>query len=216
MAANAASMRPRVDVPGGLVTSGTDARSAVVSRRRPASGESGGSTTISSCSVSSLLTSPGSATGSSVSPISERPLRTSVATAAASSGWSTRTTTSGWAWRNGADEGRERVDRQRGQRHQVERSGGEPADRRDRRAQDPEIAQHLPGRFEERLARRRQEGAPPDPVEQLEAQLGLETADPLRQRRLRDVEGVGGSGEAALLDDPDHVLDLADLHRSSL
>ena len=115
-----------------------------------------------------------------------------------------------------ADQGRERVDGQRGQRHHVEGAGGEAADRRDRRAQDPEIAQHLPGRFEERLARRRQEGAPPDPVEQLEAQLGLETANPLRERRLRDVEGGGGSGEAALLDDPDHVLDLADLHRSSL
>ena len=172
-------MRPRVDVPDGLVTSGTDARSAVVSRRRPASGESGGSTTISSCSVSRLLTSPGSATGSSVSPISERPLRTSVATAAASSGWSTRTTTSGWAWRNAPTRVASGSTASVGSATRSSVPAVSPPTaatdvRRTPRSRSTcRAGSRNASPADDRSARR------PDPVEQLEAQLGLETADPL-------------------------------------
>ena len=54
----------------------------------------------------------------------------------------------------GADERRHRVDDQGGERDQVEPSPFEPGDGGDRGLTDLDVAQHLPGRADERLTRR--------------------------------------------------------------
>ena len=50
-------------------------------------------------------------------------------------------------------------------------------------------------------------------LEQLGAELGLEPADLVRQRRLRDVELLGGAREVAMAGDGLDVYELAQLHR---
>jgi hypothetical protein len=108
---------------------------------------------------------------------------------------------------------RDRIGRERGQGDQVERAGLELGDGLDRLSGEPCLAQHPAGRAQERLARSTQHHAPPDPVEQRRPELGFEPRDPLRERRLRDVESCRGGGERAGIDDADHVLDLPQIHR---
>ena len=79
-------------------------------------------------------------------------------------------------------------------------------DRRRRPRQDlrPALEQHLAGGRELDAAR----GA----VQQRLPELGLEAADLLRERRLRDVQPRGGAAEVALLGDGDEVAQVPELH----
>ena len=61
-------------------------------------------------------------------------------------------------------------------------------------------------------ARRGQVDAPSRAGEQGDAELGLELADLLRQRRLRHVEAFGGPAEVPLLGDGDEVAEVAQFH----
>ena len=115
-----------------------------------------------------------------------------------------------------ADERREWVDSQGGQRHEIEAAGLEPDDRCDRRGEHGAVAQQLTGGLQERLARGREDGPAADPVEELDPELGLEPGHAFGQGGLGDVEGARGAGEPAVLHDADDVLDLAEFHRVSL
>ena len=53
-------------------------------------------------------------------------------------------------------------------------------------------------------------------LEQLRSELGLEAADLVRERRLRDVKLVRGAGEVAVARDRLDVSELAQLHRRSI
>ena len=68
----------------------------------------------------------------------------------------------------------------------------------------------------ERLAGGGQDGAPADAVEQLDAELALEGADGVGERRLGDEAGLRRGGEGAVVDDGEGVAQLVQLHRESL
>ena len=84
-----------------------------------------------------------------------------------------------------ADERRERIDRERRQRDQVERARVELPHRADGVEHDRALADHPPGRSLEGAARVGDDHGPTDPIEQPYTELGLEPPDALRQRRLR-------------------------------
>ena len=69
------------------------------------------------------------------------------------------------------------------------------------------LEQHLAGGRELDAARR--------PVEQRLAELGLEAPDLLRQRRLGDVQPLGGAAEVPLLGHGDEVAQVPELHGSA-
>ena len=74
----------------------------------------------------------------------------------------------------------------------------------------------VPGGSDERPARVGQRDSAPEAVEQPLAELRLEAPDAVRQRRLADVHGGGGLGEAAAVHDRQHVVDLPQFHRQNL
>ena len=98
-AARVRSTRARDDVPIGVVTSGTPARSPTASPAGIASLPGGRTTSTSWTSISSVI-SPGPDTGSSARPNSLRPSASLWTTSAAPSGSARWTTTFGWATRN--------------------------------------------------------------------------------------------------------------------
>jgi hypothetical protein len=53
-------------------------------------------------------------------------------------------------------------------------------------------------------------------VQQRHAELGLEPPDLLRERRLGDVQPVGGAAEMALLGDGDERAQVSELHRRAI
>ena len=112
-----------------------------------------------------------------------------------------------------AGEGRDRVDRQRRERAQVEPSRFEPADRRHRGAGHLHVAQGLARGADERLTGGGERHAAADAVEEGSAELGFELADRLRHRRLRHELGQRRPGEAALVDDGEEQPELAQIHR---
>lgn len=65
---------------------------------------------------------------------------------------------------------------------------------------------------QEHASGRRQRGALRQPVDDGAAQLGLECADVLRERRLRDPDPLGRPGERALLGHGDEALELTEVH----
>ena len=69
---------------------------------------------------------------------------------------------------------------------------------------------------EEGLAGGRQLDPPARPIEEREAELGLEGLDLPAQRRLRDVRRARGAPEMALLGDGDEVAQVPELHRPDL
>ena len=97
-------------------------------------------------------------------------------------------------------------------RAEVEAAALEPGDGLDRGPARLDVAQHLPGRPEQGLARRGQDDGPAGPVEQRGTELGLELAHRLRDRRLRHVLGLGGTGHAALVDDGEEQPETAEIH----
>ena len=68
--------------------------------------------------------------------------------------------------------------------------------------------------LEQRLAGGSELDAARGPVEQRLAQLGLEAADLLRERRLRDVQPLGGAAEVPLLGHGDEVAQVPQFHSS--
>ena len=74
-----------------------------------------------------------------------------------------------------------------------------------------ELCQQLPGVAQERLARRGQLHPPSGAGQQLAAELVLELADLLAQRRLGDVQPGGRAAEVQLLGDGHEVAQLAQL-----
>ena len=111
---------------------------------------------------------------------------------------------------------RERIDGERRQRYDVEGSSVERADGADRVEHERALAHEPPGRSLEGTAGVRERDAAAHPVEQADAELGLEPADTFRERRLCHVQAVGAGREAAVVDDSEHVVDLPQLHRVSL
>lgn len=75
-----------------------------------------------------------------------------------------------------------------------------------------EVAEDLAGGPDERLACGGQHQPAPDPAERFDAEVGLQPPDDLRQGRLRQVDRGRGPGDAALVDDGEEALDLADVH----
>ena len=72
--------------------------------------------------------------------------------------------------------------------------------------------QDLAAALEQHLAGGRELDAARGPVQQRLAELGLEAADLLRERRLRDVQALGGAAEVPLLGDGDEVAQVSELH----
>ena len=70
--------------------------------------------------------------------------------------------------------------------------------------------------LEQRLAGGRELDAARGPVEERLPELGLEAADLLRERRLRDVQALGGAAEVPLLGHGDEVAQVPELHGSAL
>ena len=70
----------------------------------------------------------------------------------------------------------------------------------------------LAAALEQHLAGGRELDAARGAVEQRLAELGLEAADLLRERRLRDVQPLGGAAEVPLLGDGDEVAQVPELH----
>ena len=68
--------------------------------------------------------------------------------------------------------------------------------------------QQLPGLGDRHPARR--------PLDERDADLLLEPADLLRQRRLGDVLTLGGAGEVALVGERDEVFELSQIHKQIL
>ncbi len=213
--ANAVSMSRRIEVPGGVVTSGTVARSAIVSRRR-GSGDDGGSATTSSWSSRCSLTSPA---------LVDRQLRQAdLGLTAADPGRDGRGVFGlvdvhddpGCARRNAPTRRGQRVDSERRERDEIESSGFEPGHGGDGRAQHRPVPEELAGRLHERGASRRDHHPATDPMEELDAELLLEPRDPLRERGLGHVQRFCRSREAAVFDHPEHVLDLTEFHPLTL
>jgi hypothetical protein len=69
---------------------------------------------------------------------------------------------------------------------------------------------------EEHLAGGRELDAAGRAVQQRHAELGLEPADLLRERRLGDVQALGGAAEVALLGDGDEVTEVSELQDAAL
>jgi hypothetical protein len=81
------------------------------------------------------------------------------------------------------------------------------------RDREVEAGEHRAGVLREgpsRLGRRDDAARPP---EQLDAELLLEPANRLRQRRLRDVQPLGRPPEVQLLEDGEEVAEMAQLDR---
>ena len=75
------------------------------------------------------------------------------------------------------------------------------------------LGEHAPRVRQERLPDRRQRDAPARAVEELRADLVLEGADLLAQRRLRDEDARGGAAEVELVGDGDKVAKVSEFHR---
>ena len=131
---------------------------------------------------------------------------------ALSGSW-TRTSTAGVVFAEPPDQIRHRVDRERRERGELEPSGLQLDDPGDRVSCFVDRSQHLARRTDQRLPRRGQAQATPDPMEQLRAQLRLQPADGLGERRLGHVQPSGGAGHAALFDHREEVAEPAFIHR---
>ncbi len=113
----------------------------------------------------------------------------------------------------GADERGDGVDGERGKGHEVEASGDEPGHGGDLRPHGLDRPQRLARRGHERLAGRGETNPPSDAGEQFGAELALELAHRLGQRRLGDEARRRGGGERALIDHRHGVAQLVQLHR---
>ena len=80
---------------------------------------------------------------------------------------------------------------------------------------DLELGEHRAGVAQEGRAGRRQLDSPARAGEQRAAQLLLQRADLLAERRLGDVQARGGAAEVQLLGDGDEVTQLAEFHERS-
>ena len=87
-----------------------------------------------------------------------------------------------------------------------------PLDRLDAEPGQRHPVRHLPGRPDQRPPGLGEHHPPPDPVEQLGAEVPFQRSDRLRQRRLGDVERLGRPVEAAVVDDGEEVPQLANVH----
>src|SRR5439155_24431925 len=76
--------------------------------------------------------------------------------------------------------------------------------------------QHAPGVAEHRLAGGRGRGAAAQPVQELDAQLVLEGADVLGDRRLREEECLGGAREASELRHLREDLEATEVHQDGV
>ena len=110
--------------------------------------------------------------------------------------------------------GQQRVRRRAGEAHrEAPELAACGAPRVLRRAVDG--GEDLAGAHEEHLARRRELDAAGRPIQKRRAELRLEPPDLLRQRRLGDVQTLGGAPEVALLGDRDEGAEVAQLHGSA-
>ena len=75
-----------------------------------------------------------------------------------------------------------------------------------------DLGEHAPGPRGHRLPGLGRDDAAAGALEQLGAELGLEPADLVRERRLGDVKLLGGAGEVAVAGDRLGVDELAQLH----
>ena len=203
----AASTSRRVDVPGGVVTSGSR---PAPRRTSSAVAAPGGSTTTKRWSSIWARRSPGGRRvgrqASSAVPTSPRSRRRHRLRARRAHG------DAGMAAAERADEGRRGVDGRVGKRDEVEVArqdapdGGRPDEGSSRRpAASGGPAPPAPRRPGERTCGRPDGTTVP--------QLGLEGRIASGERRLSDVSGLARPGEAPVVDDRDGVAELAKIHR---
>ena len=121
--------------------------------------------------------------------------------------------TPGWATRNAPTSGATGSTASVGSATRSSRPAVEPGDRLDRGAPGLDVAQHLAGGLDERLAGGGEHHAPADAVEERGAELGLELADRLRHRRLRHVLGLGRARHAAVVDHREEQAEPSEIHR---
>ena len=120
---------------------------------------------------------------------STRPARSHASASAARSASSMRTTTPGWAAAEGPDEPADRVGGEGRQGDHLERAGDERR-HRGRHGHDlGRLAQHAAGGVDHPFAGGGGPHRAAESLEQLDAELGLELAHAVRQRRLRQVQG---------------------------
>ena len=79
-----------------------------------------------------------------------------------------------------------------------------------------ELGERAAGARDEQVAGLRHRDLARRALDERHAELGLEAADLLRQRRLRDVLAGGSAGEMALVGERDEVAQLAEIHALSL
>ncbi|GGX75589.1 hypothetical protein GCM10010510_20300 [Streptomyces anandii JCM 4720] len=78
------------------------------------------------------------------------------------------------------------------------------------------VGEDAPGQRQQRLARGGERDVAPGPQEQIRAQFPLQRLDLLRQRRLGDMDHVRGPGEVPRLGHRHEVLELLELHPTSI
>ena len=105
--------------------------------------------------------------------------------------------------------------------HRVQRADRQPAglhagERLQLGLRGVELGERAPRAGDEHLAGLRHRDAAGRALDERHAELGLEAADLLRERRLRDVLARRGAREVALVRERDEVAQLAQIHALSL
>jgi hypothetical protein len=109
----------------------------------------------------------------------------------------------------------ERVDGKGRLGHDVEPGAAQPEDVNDQGTGRGQVAQDLPGRLDQRLARRGEFDAVRQAVKQFPAEFPLQGADRMGQRGLGDMKRNGRGCESAVLEHGDEVFQLTSFHRLS-
>ena len=113
----------------------------------------------------------------------------------------------------GAEQRGQRVGRQGGQRGQVKTPSAQLVDLGGDLAGRVDLAQHRPGRADQRRPGVRQLHSPAQPVEQRAAELGLQLGDRLGQGGLGNVHRLRGAGEPGVLDHGEEQAQPPDVER---
>ncbi|GCE38895.1 Aldehyde dehydrogenase [Rhodococcus wratislaviensis] len=115
-----------------------------------------------------------------------------------------------------ADQARKRIGGKRIENRDRERAGPQFGDVVHDGPRPLDVREHLARRMRERRARRGDPQLPSPAIEQFDTQIAFESADRLRQRRLRDEQRPRSLGDAAVIGHGDQVFGVPDVHHQSL
>lgn len=99
-----------------------------------------------------------------------------------------------------------RIQRERGERDQVQPAGHQPGHVAHRCSTDLQLAQRPARGIDQRVARRGELNAARQPMEEFHAQLAFEDLDRMRQGGLRYVQRISSCGESTVVHHGEEVL----------